>query len=489
MANFYYYSQDGAKIGVSGVEELKQRVKMGMIMPDTIIENEEGRQALAGKVKGLVFAESVQSNPLPQVLPTEEKIAYAPIPPVEVNPTPIDKNWYIYLGVLIILITVTGFVAIRIFSSPAEQLAEDDHPIMLPVEQDVATMPIVLPPTEQTEIERFLAERATLEEVIAVFDNGTLLHVVVKDGWDVSVAELLVSQGADVDAKDFWSKTPFHYAAEKGNIEVTKLFISHGTDVNVKTHENGTPLHFAANGGHIEVARFLVSAGADVNAEDESGWLPFHRAANDGHIEVGKYLVSISDKRLLNSMTRRGDQDKFARFFISVGGDVNAGDDRGLTFFQNAVLLGRFEILEFLVLHRADVNVKMNNGKTPLHSVAYRRDRHIEVAKFLVSHGADVNSRDNIGRTPLHEAVTKENIEVTRFLVSVGANVNARDMYGWTPLHDAADDNKGIEIVLFLASNEAAVNAKTNNGNTPLDLAKKKGNTAVVQFLSNIGAW
>ena len=79
MTNWYYYSIDGAKIGVSGVEELKQRAKLGMITPDTIIENEEGKQALAGKLKGLTFAEVGQSKPIPVTVPSKLK-------PMETNP-------------------------------------------------------------------------------------------------------------------------------------------------------------------------------------------------------------------------------------------------------------------------------------------------------------------------------------------------------------------------------------------------------------------
>ena len=57
MTNWFYYSIDGAKIGVSSIEEIKQRARLGMITPDTIIENEAGKQAPAGKVNGLTFAE------------------------------------------------------------------------------------------------------------------------------------------------------------------------------------------------------------------------------------------------------------------------------------------------------------------------------------------------------------------------------------------------------------------------------------------------
>jgi hypothetical protein len=104
MANWYYYSQDGAKISVTSVEELKQRAKLGMITPNTIIENEEGKRAKAGKVKGLTFAEVLQ----PPIQPI-------PALPAKANPPPIKDHiiencewidgygWAVYLGGLIFL--------------------------------------------------------------------------------------------------------------------------------------------------------------------------------------------------------------------------------------------------------------------------------------------------------------------------------------------------------------------------------------------------
>jgi len=57
MANWCYYSKDDKKIIVSNEEELKYHAKMGMLTPDTIIKDEEGRSMRAGHVKGLTSAD------------------------------------------------------------------------------------------------------------------------------------------------------------------------------------------------------------------------------------------------------------------------------------------------------------------------------------------------------------------------------------------------------------------------------------------------
>jgi hypothetical protein len=60
-----------------------------------------------------------------------------------------------------------------------------------------------------------------------------------------------------------------------------------------------------------------------------------------------------------------------------------------------------------------------------------------------------------------------------------------RDAQGTTLLHRAAGHNKNIDVVKYLVSQGANVNAKNKNGMTPLDHAKRVGNTAMVEFLSN----
>ena len=75
------------------------------------------------------------------------------------------------------------------------------------------------------------------------------------------VAKLLISKGADLEARSNTGSTPLHYAAFKGMTEVAKLLISKGADVNAKDNFDGTPLHMAEKGGHQDLADFLRKHG------------------------------------------------------------------------------------------------------------------------------------------------------------------------------------------------------------------------------------
>jgi len=63
---------------------------------------------------------------------------------------------------------------------------------------------------------------------------------------------------------------------------------------------------------------------------------------------------------------------------------------------------------------RSDVNVKNNDGWTPLHSAAYYG--HFEIVKYLVEHGADIIAKNNDGLTPLQCAESKDNEEIVEYL-------------------------------------------------------------------------
>lgn len=75
MTNWYYYDRSGNKIGPINSTALKALVQQGLIITDTIIENEQGKSAKAGNVKGLEFPKPpdpvVVPPPIYSVVPTE----------------------------------------------------------------------------------------------------------------------------------------------------------------------------------------------------------------------------------------------------------------------------------------------------------------------------------------------------------------------------------------------------------------------------------
>ena len=89
-----------------------------------------------------------------------------------------------------------------------------------------------------------------------------------------------------MNAKVKFGWNPLHIASANGHKAVAELLISSGADLNAKDNNDGwIPLHYAAQKGHKEIAELLIANGVDVNAK-KAGQTPLDVAIlrNDGKI-------------------------------------------------------------------------------------------------------------------------------------------------------------------------------------------------------------
>ena len=134
------------------------------------------------------------------------------------------------------------------------------------------------------------------------------IHKVDDDG-NIEAIKQHIAAGTDVNSNDEW--TPLHAAANK---ETAELLITKGSDINAKDNLDGTPLFWAALEGNEEVAELLIGQGADVNAAGPKGWTALH------------WAVAMAQK-------------KSVELLIGEGADVNAKDVIFGTSLDN---VGRF---------------------------------------------------------------------------------------------------------------------------------------------------
>lgn len=85
--------------------------------------------------------------------------------------------------------------------------------------------------------------------------------------------------------------TPLHVAAKWGKIKMVNLLMSKGANIDAKTRDGLTPLHCAARSGHHEVVDILIEKGAPIGSKTKVETVPERTCALQGKRSLGLTLA------------------------------------------------------------------------------------------------------------------------------------------------------------------------------------------------------
>lgn len=83
------------------------------------------------------------------------------------------------------------------------------------------------------------------------------------------IAEFLISNGANVDAKNKYGYTALMMASVNDKKDMVELLISRGANINASDEDKTTALMLATERGRATIVQVLLERGADVNLHDE----------------------------------------------------------------------------------------------------------------------------------------------------------------------------------------------------------------------------
>ena len=182
--------------------------------------------------------------------------------------------------------------------------------------------------------------------------------------------------GDGVDAHDYLN-APGEWRMLRGvpedrKLELTEALLDHGANPNAQLTKEpprygfslvqgssqgqtrgGTPFFIAAMSADIEVMRFLAANGADPFITSKNGITPLMMAAGMGWRENE---VRFTETDYLPA----------TELCLELGLDVNAVTARGDTALHGTIPGGFDGVVELLVEHGADLNIKNQAGQTPL---------------------------------------------------------------------------------------------------------------------------
>uniref|UniRef100_A0A8D1D4R3 Ankyrin repeat domain-containing protein 6 n=1 Tax=Sus scrofa TaxID=9823 RepID=A0A8D1D4R3_PIG len=224
---------------------------------------------------------------------------------------------------------------------------------------------------------------------VAVTKHGrTALHLAANKG-HLSVVQILLKAGCDLDVQDDGDQTALHRATVVGNTEVIAALIQEGCALDRQDKDGNTALHEASWHGFSQSAKLLVKAGANVLAKNKAGNTALHLACQNSHAQSTRVLLLGGSRADLKN---------------------NAGD----TCLHVAARYNHLSIIKLLLSAFCSVHEKNQAGDTALHIAAALN--HKKVVKILLEAGADGTIVNNAGQTPLETARYHNNPEVALLL-------------------------------------------------------------------------
>lgn len=349
-------------------------------------------------------------------------------------------------------------------------------------------------------------------------DYYTPLHISASKGYK-EVCNVLLEAGADPLATTGRGETTLHTAVISRKKDIVCFLSANKQLINIKDKAGRTPLLFASFLS-LEICEVLMKAGADPLATTASGDTVLHTAVHHGQKDIVSFL--LPNKQLVDLKNADGDTPflyaagkslEICEVLLKAGADPLVTNASGETALHIAVRSGKKDIASFLSANKQLIELKNNEGKTPLLLAV---ELSLEIYEVLLKAGADPITTTTSGDTILHIAVRmfrtdivsyfssnkhlldlKNNknetplliaatttVEIFEILLKAGANLLATDSFGNTVLHNTVPP----EIALILLSNKQLINAKNNKKETPLMFAAKTGNAKLCKMLLEAGA-
>lgn len=282
-------------------------------------------------------------------------------------------------------------------------------------------------------------------------------------------------------------------AAGKGNLKKVIELIEQGAHIDCRQKgDKSTPIINACLNGHLEIVVALLDRGANPYLVNEGNIGVLNRAVIANNKDIFELLVKYDDRKrnfnydsvwlnlsAIHPNTESHNINDFSYYFdrlISLGGNINAKIDKGMTPLHLAVKHYNIEMVKMLIQHKANIHaIEFEKGMTPMLLSAnieksYPKYKFVspEITRLLIENGADINVRTSNQET----AIMFASASVLEQMLDDGVDVNAKDIDGLSALHHQAKKGNGKEIEILLRHG-ANINEQNDRGETPLMTAYK----------------
>ncbi|XP_023311139.1 serine/threonine-protein phosphatase 6 regulatory ankyrin repeat subunit A-like [Anoplophora glabripennis] len=270
----------------------------------------------------------------------------------------------------------------------------------------------------------------------------------------------LALQEASLNFEKVFTAIRANKVHDSGNVP---FFAKFCTGTNSKSNDTMS-LPSVIDNGSSSTFKFPGNTGKSFSVRDNKCMvLPFTPKLNDTKPDV------LENRTITETKERICYMDIIAMLVLQCDEVLDMRDKNGHTPLHLAILKGNLEVVNFLVKHKADVNVTDNSGRTSLQLAA--KNGNLDIVKLLIDHGVDVNNQGNDGWTALLTAVWEGQLNTVKFLITeCNADMNTIDKDGRTAVHLAASEGH-LETLVFLLQCGMDAEVRDNDGRTAIHLA------------------
>lgn len=192
---------------------------------------------------------------------------------------------------------------------------------------------------------------------------------------EFEIVELIFQKYPNLDRSSLVAL--LHEEIKKSHFEMVIYLLNLDVDVNIKNKEGQNALHLAVESNCIETVKLLLEKPPEF-IEDKYGTTPTGVAVTNGNIEIVRLLPIDNKKKcygqtLLHIASKSGNIEMVKYIFNKIKG-VNEKDYKEWTTICYAAYNGYFDIFEFFVNCKANIEIVGIDGKSLLNLAAKGRN-------------------------------------------------------------------------------------------------------------------
>ncbi|UPK99928.1 hypothetical protein LCI18_010863 [Fusarium solani-melongenae] len=339
----------------------------------------------------------------------------------------------------------------------------------------------------------------------------TVLHYCAFDN-DVTMGQLLIKNGAQLNTKDFHLRSPLQLALSLPSYEFAELLVDSRCDIGdsveelrrLLAREGEIPgrtglfqalsrvlnpsdqcsfLHPAIRSGDTKSLKVLFDSGFDPKLKDKTGLslffyallhqnVPSLRFLSENGADLNEWLPASTIPKLSPSLPRQQEIQKTLT--------------RGATpLHLTARVMNDAEMVKLLLELGADPNHVLGTSNREIALIGVCANHFLGVARELLKAGANPNHASNDGRNAMYWALYCGNGELFKLLVQHGGDVNYRWQHDECTLVMMAAERGNMDILRVLVDAGADVGGQNKKGETAMDLAQQMKKKQAVEFLQN----